>query len=170
MTPLSPQTPVGKTKPSSVAANENATTGECEENTGIVLENLCTSLENLTPWLVFYLCSNWVCESLFFSHLSTCLWMVADVTPGVHEVTKQGRRKNEVSLGVFYGSPTGNPSRRPFQVVRLLHEIQNDLALQKAPKPRYMVLSCPKEWCVLLPRFWSGLKLSSVIVWQISYH
>jgi hypothetical protein len=51
-----------------------------------------------------------------------------------------------------------------------LHEIQNDLALQKAPKPRYMVLSCPKEWCVLLPRFWSGLKLSSVIVWQISYH
>ncbi|CAK9869460.1 unnamed protein product [Sphagnum jensenii] len=87
MTPLSPQTPVGKTKPSSVAANENATTGEY-------------------------------------------------VTPGVHEVTKQGRRKNEVSPGVFYGSPTGNPSRRPFQVVRLLHEIQNDLALQKAPKPR----------------------------------
>jgi hypothetical protein len=92
MTPLSPQTPVGKTKPSSVAANENATTGECEENT--------------------------------------------DVTPGVHEVTKQGRRKNEVSPGVFYGSPTGNPSRRPFQLVRLLHEIQNDLALQTAPKPR----------------------------------
>jgi len=76
---------------------------------------------------------------------STCLWMVPDVTPGVHEVTKQGRRKNEVSPGVFYGSPTGNPSRRPFQLVRLLHEIQNDLALQTAPKPRYMVLSCPKE-------------------------
>lgn len=49
MTPLSPQTPVGKTMPSSVAANENATTGECEENTGVVLGNLCTSLENLTP-------------------------------------------------------------------------------------------------------------------------
>jgi hypothetical protein len=26
-----------------------------------------------------------------------------------------------------------------------LHEIQNDLALQKAPKPRYMLLSCQKE-------------------------
>ncbi len=63
--------------------------------------------------------------------------MLADVTPGVHKLTKQGRRKNEVSPGVFYGSPTGNPSRRPFQLVRLLHEIQNDLALQKAPKPRY---------------------------------
>jgi hypothetical protein len=94
MTPLSPRTPVGKTMPSSVAANENATTGECEENT------------------------------------------VADFTPGVHEVTKQGRRKIELSPGVFYGSPTGNPSRMPNQVFRLLHDIQNDLASQKAPKPR----------------------------------
>jgi hypothetical protein len=75
--------------------------------------------------------------------------MVADVTPGVHEVTKQERRKNEVSPGVFYGSPTGNPSRRPSQLVRLLHEIENDLALQKAPKPRYMVLSLVRRSDVL---------------------
>jgi hypothetical protein len=41
----------------------------------------------------------------------------------------------------------------PNQVFRLLHDIQNDLASQKAPKPRYMVLSCPKELCVALHRF-----------------
>lgn len=34
----------------------------------------------------------------------------------------------EVSPGVFYGSPAGKCSKRPPQVLRLLHEIRRDLA------------------------------------------
>jgi len=43
-----------------------------------------------------------------------------------------------VSAGVFYGSPAGNPAHRPPQLVRLLNEIQNDLASQSTPSTRYL--------------------------------
>lgn len=47
-----------------------------------------------------------------------------------------GRRGNEVSPGVFYGSAAGKPAQRPPQLIRLLNEIQNDLASQTTPSRR----------------------------------
>lgn len=51
-----------------------------------------------------------------------------------------GRLGNEVSPGVFYGSPAGKPAHRPPQLIRLLNEIQNDLASQSTPSARYFIL------------------------------
>ncbi len=48
-----------------------------------------------------------------------------------------GKRGSEVSPGVFYGSVAGKPAQRPPQLVRLLDEIQNDLASQSTPSARY---------------------------------
>ncbi|KAG0605264.1 hypothetical protein M758_9G044200 [Ceratodon purpureus] len=47
-----------------------------------------------------------------------------------------GRRGNEVSPGVFYGSAGGKPAQRPPQLIRLLNEIQNDLASLSTPSGR----------------------------------
>jgi hypothetical protein len=52
-----------------------------------------------------------------------------------------GRRGNEVSPGVFYGSAAGKPAQRPPQLIRLLNEIQNDLASQTTPSRRYSFFS-----------------------------
>lgn len=54
--------------------------------------------------------------------------------PGVRRIG------SEVSPGVFYGSPAGKPAHRPPQLLRLLNEIQNDLASQSTPSARYFVL------------------------------
>ncbi|MCO5586812.1 hypothetical protein L7F22_040755 [Adiantum nelumboides] len=49
------------------------------------------------------------------------------VTPDLKAVRSSSIAK-EVSPGVFYGSPAGKCSKRPPQVLRLLHEIRRDLA------------------------------------------
>ncbi|KAI5062827.1 hypothetical protein GOP47_0021374 [Adiantum capillus-veneris] len=49
------------------------------------------------------------------------------VTPDLKNLTSNSLTK-EVSPGVFYGSPVGKCSKRPPQVLRLLHEIRRDLA------------------------------------------
>lgn len=50
-----------------------------------------------------------------------------------------GRLGSEVSPGVFYGSPAGKSAHRPPQLIRLLNEIQSDLASQTTPSARYFV-------------------------------
>lgn len=50
---------------------------------------------------------------------------------------KLGAGASEVSPGVFYGSSVGKPAKRPPQLIRLLHEIQQDLALQENLTYRY---------------------------------
>ena len=57
----------------------------------------------------------------------------------IKELPARGRG-SEVSPGVFYGSPAGKSAHRPPQLIRLLAEIQNDLALQKTPITRYFLL------------------------------
>lgn len=52
-----------------------------------------------------------------------------------------GRRGNEVSPGVFYGSAAGKPAQRPAQLIRLLNGIQNDLASQSTPGRRYFMMN-----------------------------
>lgn len=47
-----------------------------------------------------------------------------------------GRLGSEVSPGVFYGSPAGKSAHRPPKLIRLLNEIQNDLASQSTPSAR----------------------------------
>eukprot|EP00250_Pteridium_aquilinum_P003703 c14008_g1_i2 orf=149-2014(+) len=49
------------------------------------------------------------------------------VTPNLTDLKLKSFTK-EVSPGVFYGSPAGKCSKRPPQVLRLLHEIRRDLA------------------------------------------
>lgn len=62
-------------------------------------------------------------------------------SPRFKELPARGRGKgSEVSPGVFYGSPAGRSAHRPPQLIRLLAEIQNDLALQKTPITRYFLL------------------------------
>ena len=48
-----------------------------------------------------------------------------------------GRGGSEVSPGVFYGSAAGKRAQQPPQLIRLLNEIQNDLACQSTPSKRY---------------------------------
>eukprot|EP00249_Psilotum_nudum_P013456 c24342_g1_i1 orf=428-2221(+) len=47
-----------------------------------------------------------------------------------HSITK------EVTPGVFYGSPTGKPAKKPPQLLRLLDEIHKDLAAEEEPPSR----------------------------------
>lgn len=45
----------------------------------------------------------------------------------------------QISPGVFYGSPDGKPSKKPPQLLRLLHEIRKDLREQNDLPPRVAV-------------------------------
>ncbi|OAE35311.1 hypothetical protein AXG93_392s1600 [Marchantia polymorpha subsp. ruderalis] len=46
----------------------------------------------------------------------------------------EGNASNQISPGVFYGSPFGKPSNKPLHVLRLLNEIQNDLVGQRTSR------------------------------------
>jgi len=54
----------------------------------------------------------------------------------------KGHQKNhgkQISPGVFYGSPDGKPSKKPPQLLRLLHKIRKDLTEQNDLPPRVAV-------------------------------
>lgn len=60
----------------------------------------------------------------------------ASPTPTKRHQKNHGK---QISPGVFYGSPDGKPSKKPPQLLRLLHEIRKDLTEQKDLPPRVAV-------------------------------
>ncbi|KAJ7564691.1 hypothetical protein O6H91_02G028900 [Diphasiastrum complanatum] len=52
------------------------------------------------------------------------------------EAKSKERNSQEITPGIFYGSPAGKPSKKPVQLLHLLNEIQFDLAKEKEVESR----------------------------------